>query len=176
MILVNKFISDLSILPEIIQKSRQDIIPFELKKTEKHYTKRDAFVLMNCDTKKYTEYVQRVGGYILCKNTSFTRSFFAEFEEWARDDRIITDIPNQCGYPNYDGFVAHRHDQSIYSLLTKKYNLDGFRDPSQFGNKRKAFYSNSNYDQLIDSTRRKEMPLVHKIVDLCYKKLARIYI
>ena len=42
---------------------------------------------------------------------------------YACDARIITDMPNVCGKQNYRGFIEHRHDQSIFSLLTKKYQV-----------------------------------------------------
>ena len=34
-----------------------------------------------------------------------------------------SDIDNVMGKPNYKEFIDHRHDQSIFSVLTKKYNL-----------------------------------------------------
>ena len=45
----------------------------------------------------------------------------SEYLYYAQDKRIITDDPNELGYNNYEGFRDHRHDQSILSLLTKKY-------------------------------------------------------
>ena len=48
-----------------------------------------------------------------------------EWLSYAQDERIITDIPNQGGTDNYPGFQEHRHDQSIWSLLCKKHQLDG---------------------------------------------------
>lgn len=34
---------------------------------------------------------------------------------------------------NSDNFIAHREDQSIFSLLCKKYRFKAFKEPSQFG-------------------------------------------
>ena len=42
-----------------------------------------------------------------------------------------------------------------YLVYYQKYKLDGFRDPSQFGNPRKKKYNNSPYPQIIESTRQK---------------------
>ena len=39
---------------------------------EKKYTKRDAFVLMDCDTEIYSETDQRLGGFIVVKKTSLS--------------------------------------------------------------------------------------------------------
>jgi hypothetical protein len=111
--------------------AHQDVITFELPYVERQYTKHDAFVLMDCDS-------------VLL---------------FACDERILTDRRNTCDKPNYPGFRAHRHDQSILSLVAKRYWLPAFRDPSQFGNHNIGRYANSPYDQIIQHTRRSRSPL-----------------
>lgn len=44
-----------------------------------------------------------------------------EWYELGCDYHNIDDSPSIL--KNIDGFIEHRHDQSIFSLLTKKYNL-----------------------------------------------------
>ncbi len=46
---------------------------------------------------------------------------------------LLQKIKNTQGLDNYPEFVAHRHDQSVWSLMSKKYQINRFRDPSQFG-------------------------------------------
>ena len=92
---------------------------------------------------------------LVLRKSKTTMDFICEFLEYAKDEKIITDLENQCGHPNYPDFKEHRHDQSIFSLLTKKYGLDVYRSPAQNGNKFKQYYKTSNYEQLIVSTRRK---------------------
>jgi hypothetical protein len=75
----------------------------------------------------------------------------------------LTDIENAYGSDNYPNFKDHRHDQSIFSLLSKKYDFLAFRDPSQFGNDTKEFYTNSDYDQLINLDRKRNFPIHIKI-------------
>jgi hypothetical protein len=53
---------------------------------------------------------------------------------YACEDELITDSPNRLGLPNLPGFVDHRHDQSILSLLAAREALELFRHPSQMGN------------------------------------------
>jgi hypothetical protein len=89
------------------------------------------------------------------EKTDFSINFLSEWIFYAQDERIITDIENQCGLPNFSEFVDHRHDQSIFSLLIKKYKIIPYRDPSQFGNSSMEFYKNSNYPQFIDLLRLK---------------------
>jgi len=134
---------------------KQDIISFVLDKehTNKRWTKRDTFILMNLDKPEYINQTQILATFQLIKKTDFTLKFYTEYLEYAQNKNIITDLPNICGLPNYKEFVDHRHDQSIFSLLIRKYNLDVFRDPSQWGNNHKL--ENSTYPQIIFLTRNK---------------------
>jgi hypothetical protein len=50
--------------------------------------------------------------------------------------------------------MEHRHDQSVFSVLSKKHGLPVFRDPSQFGNGVLDDFPNSTYPQLIVHSRR----------------------
>lgn len=149
----------------------QDLISFELQSIEKKWTKRDCFLLMECDKTNFFETKQRLAGFSLWKKTDFSMRFVDEWLSYAQDERILTDIENRLGLPNLDGFVDHRHDQSIFSLLTKKYNLKAFRDPSQFGNNYISLYLDSTYPQIIVSTRQKNISLYELL-----KKKIRPYI
>ena len=103
----------------------------------KLWTKRDCFYYMDCDNEKFHNPSQVVAGYIFCKKTPFVVGLMEEWLKYAEDERIISDNPNTCGLKNYDKFKDHRHDQSILTNLAIKYNLELFRDPSQWGNKYK---------------------------------------
>ncbi len=131
----------------------QDLIVFELRLFEKDWTKRDAFVLMDCDSPKYTDSRQRISGHHLWKKTPFAMQFIGEQLQYSMDERIITDMENQCGLPNYPGFKEHRHDQSIMSLLSKKHNLRAFRVPQKCGKNMMEKYPDSNYAPFIQPTR-----------------------
>ena len=157
------FIKSLKLFTEI----NQDIIPFELPYIEKAYTKRDVFIILDCDDKKYTNTKQRLAGYSLWKKTPFSMKFIDEWLLFSKDDRCISDINNVMGKPNYKEFKDHRHDQSIFSVLTKKYNLLAYRDPSQWGNKDiKTYKSTSFYPQIIVSTRQRNISLSRKIKNI----------
>lgn len=90
---------------------------------EKHWTRRDTFVYMGCDTPEYTEQRQAMGGCFVLKKTPRTESIIQEWLAFAQQYQIIAEAPNTCGLDNYEGFVEHRHDQSIFSILQKKYNV-----------------------------------------------------
>jgi hypothetical protein len=146
------FIARIDPLVEIALRTGQQLLPFELQLLERSYTKRDAFMLMDCDAPPFVDTRQRLAGFILLRKSPFAVSFVDEFFDLAQDPRLITDSRSQLG-PDYPDFVAHRHDQSIFSLLTKRHGLTTYRDPSQFGNDLREEYPASTYGQLIDLTR-----------------------
>ncbi|MEL6354596.1 MAG: hypothetical protein AAFR58_23020, partial [Cyanobacteria bacterium J06627_28] len=156
------FIEPITPLVDLSLKNQQDILVFELQAQEKVWTKRDAFVLMDCDEPKYSESKQRLASFSLWKKTNYTLDFIDEYLHYAQDERLITDLENQCAQSNYPEFKDHRHDQSIFSLLTKKHNLEAYRDPSQWGNDMKDQYTNSSYPQLIEHTRKRGKPPLSK--------------
>lgn len=152
------YVNKIQYLIDCMEKEQLDIMVFSLQNEmlERKYTKRDAFILMECDTSEYVDTPQSIGGYVVVKKSEFVEKFLAEDLTYAQDERIITEIDNTLGKSNYEGFVAHRHDQSIWSLMTKKYKLKRFRDPSQFG--MINHYENevevrSTFPQIIDSHR-----------------------
>ena len=133
----------------------QDIIPFELELLEGDWTKRDAFVYMNADEMGFEQSRQFLASFIVIRKSAMSIQFVEEYLYNCCNPHILTDLENQCGFPNYPGFTAHRHDQSVFSLLSKKYGLQGFRDPSQWGNHRVSEYANSNYPQILEHTRQR---------------------
>jgi hypothetical protein len=151
------FIQSIDPLIKLSQEINQDIICFNVEHIQKDWTKRDAFILMDCDKPKFLETKQILAGFILVKKSKFSIDFFNEFLEYAQDPRILTDLDNQLGQHNYATFKEHRHDQSLFSLLCKKHNLKTFRDPSQYGNDFKEYYPTSTYPQILELTRKKDI-------------------
>jgi hypothetical protein len=93
------------------------------------WTKRDCFVFMDCDSEKYWNAFQLEAGISFWKNTQQSRNLIDEWIMYCKDDRILTDKPNECGLDNLASFKDHRHDQSILTNLVLKYNLpvdDGY--------------------------------------------------
>lgn len=136
---------------DICYKDEKGLILFNGAHINKKYTKRDCFYYMECDSEKYTEMNQLTATFQLCRKTDFTIEFYKEHIKFAEDPRILTDFPNQCGLKNYDGFLDHRHDQSILSILQKKYEVKIIEDISQYGNNVRE----SGFKQLINHHRNK---------------------
>jgi hypothetical protein len=157
------FIDKIDPIIKLSKKYKQDIIPFadygsDIEKTR---TKRDAFILMNLDSKKYTDTTQRGPGFILFKKSKFSIKFFKEFLNYAQDERIITDAPSKLG-PDYPGFIENRHDQSIFSLLSKKYNLKVFRHTFVPDREGENTFTD-RYPQIVVLTRKNNRTLLEKI-------------
>ena len=57
------------------------------------------------------------------KKSNISEIFLEKLLYYSQDKRIITDDPNTLGFPNYDGFIENRHDQTVLSLLIKKFRL-----------------------------------------------------
>lgn len=112
---------------------KHGVLSFELTGLlEKQYTKKDAFVMMYMDSPKYTDSSQREATYIWLIKNSFTVNLVKEYLEYSRNINIISDYKSITG-DNYPEFTDHRHDQSIWSLLCKKYNIEPHRLISQHG-------------------------------------------
>lgn len=153
--------ADIHIFINIMLRDKIDIMLFDVGVIEKFYSKRDAFILLDCDKPEFTETSQRLGGYFILRKCDSSITFVEEWLYFAQDRRIITDEDNVMGMLNYDGFVENRHDQTIFSLLSKKWNIQPYRDPSQYGNLVKCdqdILERSSYLQMIDLHRQGCMP------------------
>ena len=152
------FVNKIQFLIDCMEREHLDLMTFslELGMEEKKYNKRDALILMDCDKPEYTDTPQSIGGYVIMKKTPFVENFLKTDLEYAQDPRIISEIPNTLGLDNYPEFIAHRHDQAVWSLMVKKNGLLRFRDPSQFGminRYEEEVEKRSTYPQIIDSHR-----------------------
>ena len=70
---------------------------------------------------EYLDTDQRQAGTILFLVCKETRLFVNEWYEISSDYHNIDDSVSVT--PNFGCFREHRHDQSIFSLLTKKHNI-----------------------------------------------------
>lgn len=151
------FVHSIDPLIDVLNETKQGALIFGNLFIEKEWTKRDAFILMDCDAPQYANTNQAVGGFSLWRKTAFSMQIVDEWLNYAQDERIITDIPNRCGKPNYPNFKQHRHDQSIISLLAKKHQLAIHRCPS-WRTTTHPRYPHSRYPKIVDFTRMRQDP------------------
>lgn len=88
---------------------------------EKNWCKMDLILHLDILDNKYLNTQQRQGGtnmFLVCEKT---RNFVKEWYNISCNYNLLNDSPSKN--KNLKCFKEHRHDQSIFSLLSKKYNL-----------------------------------------------------
>ncbi len=98
------------------------------------FTKRDVFTVLNSDSETYWNSFQVMAGFMLVRKSDSSVSFVSEWLKTCEINNLITDDPSQCGLPELPGFVEHRHDQSLLSVLVKKKEMETYRNPTFHGN------------------------------------------
>ena len=143
-------------LDYLIQEAvKNDIVLFDnrdgnyQKTTNKNrqWTKRDCYVLMDCDEEKYYASPQVDAAYQIYKKNDRTIKFIDEYIGYCCNENIISDLKN-ITKDNLPEFLDHRHDQSILSLMAVKHNISLLTEPSEWGN-----YLDRPYPQLFDHHR-----------------------
>lgn len=145
------FIADAAPLLELAE--RQDVVGFALNGQglqEFQWTKRDAFRILGAEGLQKTQQVAT--SFVIVRRSIASLSFISQWLTYAQDARALTDDPNVLGGDNYPGWRDHRHDQSLFSLLHKKWNLTAFDDPTQWGNDIRR----RPYPQVLDHHRQKD--------------------
>jgi hypothetical protein len=100
----------------VISASDADGIRYD----EYKWTKMDLINYMNLSSQDLCQN-QRQAGATLFYVCSLTRRFVKEWYEIAQIYHFIDDSPSVA--TNTYNFVEHRHDQSVFSLLSKKYRF-----------------------------------------------------
>jgi hypothetical protein len=89
---------------------------------QKEHTKRDCFVLMDCNTEFYHNFPQVEAGFLIFKKTKDNIEFLKEYLEYCKNEQIITDSPNLYG-DNFPEFKHHLYDQSVLTNMVLKKNI-----------------------------------------------------
>jgi hypothetical protein len=101
--------------------------------TNRLWTKRDTFVLMDLDKPEYYDTYQVDGAYQFYKKCNRTITFINKYLQYCENENIITDLPN-ITKQNLPEFKDHRHDQSILSLMAVQNKIKLYPEPSEWGN------------------------------------------
>jgi len=109
--------SDFTQLLEIVKR---DKILGTYTCLEKEYNKMDLLIKLDVNAEMYINNSQHQAGAIMFFICNETRKIVNEWYALCCDYHLIDDSPSIVD--NYLCFKEHRHDQSIFSLLTKKYN------------------------------------------------------
>lgn len=101
---------------------------------ERAWTKRDALLLMNADTPENHDGQHAVARFMLFeKGGAFpVRQFLMDWFAYIANPFINTFDPSVLG-PELPGHVEHRTEQSVLSLLARRYGVRLYREACQFG-------------------------------------------
>lgn len=109
------FIGDPSSYLEQIDDS--GILSFSMVQKTSKWTKGDCFFEINGENKNdFKDVNQLQATYIFFKKTDFSIGFIKKWLDFCTKENLITDSPNLY-MNNFEDFIDHRHDQSIFSLL-----------------------------------------------------------
>lgn len=150
------FVENVDVIIKNLNDHSLFIMPCELQQlTNKMFCKRDVFIYNNVDNESVANAFVCDAAFQLIKKCRESVEFYRELLDQCCKYNLISDSPNELGLPNYPEFVDHRHDQSIYSIMVKKYQIPKFRALSQFGTDFKHLYTNSPYPQMIHHHRKR---------------------
>ncbi len=115
--------------------NNQGLLAFELNTLEIDFTSPYLFNFMNMEATQNMR--QCMATTFLIANTDFGKSFLNEWLRIMKSDnfRLVKGedddaIRKEIVVPKY--YVEHRHDQSIFSMLVKKYGLQTIREESEW--------------------------------------------
>ncbi len=99
------------------------ILCFKSHCVEAHYTKSDLFNYFGkLNDKNITNSSQRMATICIFEKNDINLEFVNKWLQVFYDDfSLVDDTPSKL--PNLDGFVENRHDQSVFSILSKIYDI-----------------------------------------------------
>lgn len=109
------------LIKEFFEIVKNDYIIGSLTCIEKEYVKMDLLIELDMLKDDSINHWQHEAGALLFLINDKTRTIVNKWYELSSNYHLIDDTPSV--FPNFDCFIDHRHDQSIFSLLTKKYNI-----------------------------------------------------
>jgi hypothetical protein len=126
------FLKSVVPLVEVLENSNKDIMAFELPLIEEQWSKKELIRNMGCDEDLYLKSNQISASFILIKKTEQSEKFVEEYLAYSCQELNLTDIYD-VNVEQDANFIEHRHDQSVFSLLYKRYGYEAFKDPTQHG-------------------------------------------
>jgi len=101
---------------ELAKQCESGIVGFQLQTIESHYTKMDTIAELHAFDHAHTP--QILASVCIIRKTPISVELVERWFRTCEQYRFLDDRPSEL--PNAEGFVEHRHDQSIWSLLLKQ--------------------------------------------------------
>lgn len=141
----------------ILKTMDQDVWVSNIPLAEKQYTKKETLIKMECEGSEYEDTPQIQSGFVGIRKTRRGIQFAEEWLKFSKDYSVISPEQNP-DYPEIPEYVAHREDQSILSLLAKKYGYIAHLDPTQYA--RFPEKLNRPYNLRVENDQQREYPVV----------------
>ena len=128
-------------LIEIVNKKK--IIGTESSSSDYNFTKMDLIKYMNMenDISLLRQSHMQPGAILLLKCEEIVKLYDEYYNIGSNNYHLINDEPSI--ETNFNDFKEHRHDQSIFNLLVKKYKLINYdMDPTDFGYSKQLIMKN----------------------------------
>lgn len=107
----------------MVDNSESGILVFSEKYIEKYWTKGDLLNYLNLyDKKEYIDTLQIWSGCFFLKKTCASKLLVDDWFSLHMDHYDLT-TDKRSKVPNHKGFMEHRHDQSTFSLLVKRFSF-----------------------------------------------------
>lgn len=135
----------------LMAERNQDVVVFSSGLRERRYSKPDALLLMDChDGNNCSNTMQRMSGAAMFRKSIFSLTFTSAWMTYNNDERIVSEanedemkaaalsIANKhlpLASINEEIFKVNRHDQTVLSIISKRFKIPEWPDPSQFGEK-----------------------------------------
>jgi hypothetical protein len=127
------FMGDPAPLVKICTNHPRGLVLFDARPlTNRQFTKRDCFVRLQCDSEAYWDAPKVIATLLVVRNCRSAREFLLEWLKFCQDRAAISSDPS--GQRELRGFLQHRWDQSILSVLTAKHEIETYRNPTVWGN------------------------------------------
>lgn len=118
-----------SCLP-LFKQMKDDILCFELPYVEEEFTKAETFELMALIGDKYSK-TSQIWSNMAFRCSPKTKAFVKEWLDFCCDFNVIS--PDFDPTKQVRTFFSHREDQSVFSLLCKKYGVQPVPEPTLWG-------------------------------------------
>jgi hypothetical protein len=153
----------------LLQMAREaeSVLCFSVGLPEIEWSKRDALVYMDMDRPEAISTPQRLASFQIWFRCSKTLALAEEYLFYCTNWKVISDDPSICGLPEYDGFRENRHDQTVFSLLTKRHGIQAFRDPSRTPSENCSAAGSNEYPQVLAHTRARHLTHDRSIRGVC---------
>jgi hypothetical protein len=115
---------------DILNKNELGNISFQMDHLDKTFTKMDILQFYDANEPNILETGQLVGGVYVLRKCQHTIELINKWYEGCCHYHLVDDSPSKL--KNIPSFIANRNDQSIFSVLRKKYGTISLSDETWF--------------------------------------------